>query len=152
MGAPHHGYSFTPPFLRCVIATTRCRDMSIAVLAAFASITMLVAFCSVVSRYPTNYGNRRQKWRHFVLSTVGRMYRPLTRNTQCHGFRCVTLTLPHFGGRGQPTGSALWGYDFEELPALWPHTQHWEASRRLLFCRSAGRFIRKITPVSYAGK
>lgn len=34
------------------------------------------------------------------------------------GYRCVTITLPHFGGRGRPAGAVPWGYDFDELAAL----------------------------------
>jgi pimeloyl-ACP methyl ester carboxylesterase len=35
------------------------------------------------------------------------------------GYRCVTLTLPHFSGRGDPDGSAVpWGYTFEELAQM----------------------------------
>lgn len=35
------------------------------------------------------------------------------------GYRCVTLTLPHFSGRGDPGGAAVpWGYSFEELAEL----------------------------------
>ena len=33
-------------------------------------------------------------------------------------YRCVTITLPHFGGRGQPAAAPAWGYDFDELAAL----------------------------------
>ena len=35
-----------------------------------------------------------------------------------NGYRCVTITLPHFGGRGRPAGAVPWGYDFDELAAL----------------------------------
>ena len=34
------------------------------------------------------------------------------------GYRCVTITLPNFGGRGRPDGAVPWGYDFDELAEM----------------------------------
>ena len=47
-----------------------------------------------------------------------RMWDAQVEHLSAQGYRCVTITLPHFGGRGQPAAAPAWGYDFDELAAL----------------------------------
>eukprot|EP01045_Picozoa_sp_COSAG04_P001006 COSAG04_NODE_30_length_35898_cov_42.288053_5_plen_211_part_00 len=47
-----------------------------------------------------------------------RMWDAQVEHLSVQGYRCVTITLPHFGGRGQPAAAPAWGYDFDELAAL----------------------------------